>query len=447
MRSPLALSKKKLYKILVDEGKRMAKYKRGTTLYDYCIAERKLWILEQFDSEKNYPLTPFEVTKSSDKKVWFTHACGHSCLQRVADKTGKDSYKCPACLNRSDVGKSLLSEYPDYAQMFISSKNGISPDKVSFQNGKSYFWKCPRCSNEFKGKVSDVVNGNRVCGECSNKKRSYPEYCLAYYLETVDPHRILDYNLEGYKFDFFLPKYNLIVEYDGYPWHNPSKAKNNDAIKDSICRKNRVPLLRLRDKRLDINPNLTADIWSFDYDGKFSFLSNLGCILEPYLGEEAKLLDIDVDRDKVLIRSFQFRLNSQESLLSVIPTISEYIDETDPRNGNPAFVNNASHKIRFWFRHPQYPKLKWSMTAHRLFHKKEPFNQRIKMCFKMIERYPKLSNQIIAYGESINEQSIFTLTCHCGNEFSKNYAALMGKRTVTMCNDCLKSFRYNNLHK
>ncbi len=425
----------------------MTKYKRGTTLYDYCIAEGELWILEQFDEEKNYPLTTSDVTKSCDKKVWFTFDCGHSCLQRVSDKTGKDSYKCPTCLNRSSIGKSLLSEYPDYAQMFLSQKNGITPDRVSFQNGKTYFWKCPRCSNEFRGKVSDVVNGKRVCGECSNKKRSYPEYCLAFYFETIEPNRILDFNLDGYKFDFYLPKYNLIIEYDGYPWHNSTKAMANDVIKDSICKKNGVHLLRLRDKRLNDNLNLTANIWNFDYDDKFTFLSDLHFVLEQYMGEDVKLLDIDVERDKGLIKSFQFRLNSQESLLSVVPSILEYIDETDSRNGNPAFVNNASHKIRFWFRHPQYPTLKWSMTAHRLFHKKEPFNQWIKMCFKMLERYPELSEQIIAYGENINEQSVFNLTCHCGNEFSKNYAALMGKRTVTMCNDCLKAFRYHNLHK
>ena len=45
------------------------KYKRGTTLYDYCIKEDKLWILEQFDNKKNIPITPKDITKSSSQKL------------------------------------------------------------------------------------------------------------------------------------------------------------------------------------------------------------------------------------------------------------------------------------------------------------------------------------------------------------------------------------------
>lgn len=61
----------------------MCAYKRGTSLYDYCISENKQWILEQFDFKKNAPLTPHDFTKSSDKKAWFKfNECGHSCYQR-----------------------------------------------------------------------------------------------------------------------------------------------------------------------------------------------------------------------------------------------------------------------------------------------------------------------------------------------------------------------------
>lgn len=253
----------------------MNRYKRGTTLYEYCVRENKRWILNQFDCGKNFPCTPYNLTKSSDKKVWFTFECGHSCLQRVADKTGKDSRQCPACLNRGEIGKSLQDEFPDYAAMFMEEKNNIRADEVSHRKGKSYWWKCNRCGSEFKGRVADVVEGNRVCGECTNKKRSFPEYCLGFYLLEIDQSREINKVLEGYRFDFFLPKYNLVIEYDGYPWHDSERARQNDARKDRICRDKKISVLRIRDSRLKKNRELTADIWEITYDERLHFLYDL----------------------------------------------------------------------------------------------------------------------------------------------------------------------------
>lgn len=45
-----------------------------------------------------------------------------------------------------------------------------------------------------------------------------------------------------YRYDFFLPKQNLIIEYDGAQYHinNP-----NDKIKNRFCKKNKISLIRL----------------------------------------------------------------------------------------------------------------------------------------------------------------------------------------------------------
>ena len=227
----------------------MKKYKRGTSLFEYCVRENKTWLLEQFDFDKNWPKTPADYAKASDKRIWFKYDCGHSCLQRIADKTGKNSMGCPTCLNRGIIGRSLLEEHPYYAEMFMVEKNGVTPNDVSKMNGKSFWWKCQRCGNEFKGKVSDVVQGHRVCSECSNTRRSFPEYCLGYYLLQIDKDREINKNIEGYKFDLFLPKYNLVIEYDGYPWHNSKMSRKNDATKDRICKEKGHTLLRIRDAR------------------------------------------------------------------------------------------------------------------------------------------------------------------------------------------------------
>lgn len=50
----------------------------------------------------------------------------------------------------------------------------------------------------------------------------------------------------GYlRFDFYLPKYNLILEYDGQIWHESKKVKSRDKKKDQFCKENRIRIRRL----------------------------------------------------------------------------------------------------------------------------------------------------------------------------------------------------------
>ena len=62
-------------------------------------------------------------------------------------------------------------------------------------------------------------------------------------------------NIKYLRFDFYLPDYNILIEYDGRQhfesidlWGGDSefeKRKINDGIKNKYCKKNRIPLLRI----------------------------------------------------------------------------------------------------------------------------------------------------------------------------------------------------------
>lgn len=50
-------------------------------------------------------------------------------------------------------------------------------------------------------------------------------------------------------FDFFLPLYNLVIEYDGSQHYSRQKTENatiNDFTKTAYCTKNRINLLRIK---------------------------------------------------------------------------------------------------------------------------------------------------------------------------------------------------------
>lgn len=51
------------------------------------------------------------------------------------------------------------------------------------------------------------------------------------------------YPISPYRFDFFLPEYNTIIEYDG-KHHSKKPIKKNDSIKNQFCKKNKIALYR-----------------------------------------------------------------------------------------------------------------------------------------------------------------------------------------------------------
>lgn len=54
-------------------------------------------LCKEWDYEKNFPLTPKNVTKGSDKGVWWKCVKGHSWKTKIFNRTGKQKTGCPYC--------------------------------------------------------------------------------------------------------------------------------------------------------------------------------------------------------------------------------------------------------------------------------------------------------------------------------------------------------------
>lgn len=50
-----------------------------------------------------------------------------------------------------------------------------------------------------------------------------------------------------YRFDFYLPEYKVVVEYDG-SHHSQRKIKFNDKLKNKFCRINKIQIVRFNKK-------------------------------------------------------------------------------------------------------------------------------------------------------------------------------------------------------
>lgn len=149
-------------------------------------------IADEWDYEKNYPLTPDKVPFRAGKKAWWICPRGHSYSSVIASRTGEDKCGCPICSNKGKslyqngryVGNhSLAKERPDIAAEFDEIKNGISANDISVSSNKKMWFKCSKCGYEWESKVNNRTSSNNqgcpVCGkEKVRRSKCKPVICV-----------------------------------------------------------------------------------------------------------------------------------------------------------------------------------------------------------------------------------------------------------------------------
>lgn len=138
----------------------------------------------------------------------------------------------------------------------------LEPTNKRASNG-SIIWKCMcDCGNIIEVPVNQLVRGHTLSCGCNH--RSKWEIFIENYLISLDvvfePQKRFDdcRNKKGsdmLPFDFYLPGYNICIEYDGEHHFHPVKnwggydkfliTKGNDNIKNEYCKNSNITLLRL----------------------------------------------------------------------------------------------------------------------------------------------------------------------------------------------------------
>ena len=73
-------------------------------LKDFCIKDGKLYLLDEWDFEKNLPLTPENVNYTSCVRVWWKCQKGHSWQTQLSSRS-KSCTRCPKCFEEELVKK------------------------------------------------------------------------------------------------------------------------------------------------------------------------------------------------------------------------------------------------------------------------------------------------------------------------------------------------------
>lgn len=206
---------------------------------------------------------------------------------------------CGFCAGKQ-VGLSncLATKNPQLSTEWHPTKNdNLTPwDVTSGSSTNNIWWKCKVCGNEWDAKISSRSNGNGCpqCNKSKGEKRCKEVFISNNFIEITnkDYDNLLDKNNNTYfipqknfngligtgdgllSYDFYLPKYNLLFEYQGeqhekyIKWFHKSikdfkKQVEHDKRKKEYAKDNSIKLL---------------EIWYYDF-------KNIETILNNYLKE------------------------------------------------------------------------------------------------------------------------------------------------------------------
>lgn len=138
------------------------------SLAEYCHRINDCHLLDEWDYEKNAPLTPDQVSSASAKKVWWKCAKGHSWKAALHSRHTQKS-GCPYCSGREAIpGETdLQTRFPEIAAEWHPTKNGdLTPGTVGAFSGRKVWWRCP-LGHDYDMVVANRTAGGQNCPYCS----------------------------------------------------------------------------------------------------------------------------------------------------------------------------------------------------------------------------------------------------------------------------------------
>lgn len=164
------------------------------SLYEWCVANNDLNLLEEWDYYKNVDITPKDISRGSKTKVAWKCNNGHSWMAPVQERTGRMHTGCPFCSGRRILEgyNDLKTKYPEIASQWNYEKNEhLLPTQIACQSNKKVWWKCEK-GHEWQCRVSDRTKKQYECPYCSNKRvlKGYND------LATTHPQIVVEWDYD-----------------------------------------------------------------------------------------------------------------------------------------------------------------------------------------------------------------------------------------------------------
>ena len=299
-------------------------------------------LMAEWDWEKNNELgfNPQELTCGSKKKAWWKCEKGHEWQATINNRNKGNG--CPYCSSRFVlIGyNDLQTANPSLAKEWNFEKNnGLTPTDVLPNSNKKVWWRCNK-GHEWQATINSRNKGVG-CPICnSERKTSFPEYAIEYYLTKYGLDVIHSYKEHGYELDIYIPSRKTAIEYDGYLWHKNKTKK--DLEKNLKCQKDGIILYRIREGLPPLNDS------SIDYVVQKG-QRDLSQMLQKVLFDITRMyIDVNLERDIVAIENLREHTEKEYSLMLSNPELTKEWDYIKNGNLRPEYVATNSGKKVWW---------------------------------------------------------------------------------------------------
>ena len=310
------------------------------------LAKKHPELAIEWDYEKNL-IDISLISVSSNKKVWWRCAVGHSYQATVNARTGDNKSGCPYCHNQKVLAgiNDLKTLNPILAAEWDYEKNHpLTPMDVFSHSSKFVWWKCKDCGNSWKSKINNRANGKN-CPQCGFKGTSFVEQTLFFYIKKHFPEAVSRKRIGVFEFDIYIPTINVAIEYDGSYFHSIEGAIEREMKKNVFAEKQGIKLIRLREIPLNNSPNSTniscnCSNWSNIEDTCIALLDYL-CIQEK--------CDISIKKDYSLIVSMRRESTKKNSFGVHFPQLLEEWNYEKNETLLPEYFSRGS-RVKVWWK-------------------------------------------------------------------------------------------------
>ena len=196
----------------------LKKHDMTTIEYKNKFPNSLLGNFDRFDNWRNSEENKNNC-KNMSKIVYSSKDLQTKRLKAVKKATQSKDYK----IKQSKIMKDLFLKNPT---KYISDRKTEPTEWMKKSNYER--WEILYGKKEAEKRQLEWSKKNKLP---SKSKFTKPEKLFASLLDKLELNYETQYAVNKYKCDFFIPKYNLIVEIDGDYWHaNPAKYKENDLI-------------------------------------------------------------------------------------------------------------------------------------------------------------------------------------------------------------------------
>lgn len=168
---------------------------------------------------------------------------GHECIDCSYEKRGLNTRYT------SEQVKSIIEE--------VDGNTLLNPEDYAGVFVKNLKVRCGECGNAYTVDLDSYMRKNQTrCKHCSQSESAgefrIRRFLEGYHIDFEQEKKFIDCkDIKQLPFDFYLPTYNLIIEFDGRQhfentgFGNYETIKKHDGIKNRYCKEHDIRLLRI----------------------------------------------------------------------------------------------------------------------------------------------------------------------------------------------------------